>query len=152
MRSPSIKDALSGKSDKEKISAVERHEAYTQVSEVRNFTVEALALKWNEFLLRIEDRPNLQSTLSKVPRLEADYKLVLEIDNSVQDDLIGLIKPELVAWLRKELRNSGIQLITQITETEKEKIIYTDSEKYVEMLKINPSLELLKQRFKLDFE
>ncbi len=152
MRSPSIKDALSGKSEKDKISAVARHEAYTQVSEVKEFTVEALAQKWNDFLQKIEDRPNLQSTLSKVPRLEADYKLILEIDNSVQDDLIGSIKPELVTWLRKELRNSNIQLVTLITETEKEKIIYSDSERYLEMLKQNPSLELLKQRFKLDFE
>lgn len=152
MRSPSIKEALSGKSEKETISAVARHEAYTQVSEIKDFTAEALAQKWNEFLLRIEDRPNLQSTLSKIPRLEADYKLILEIDNSVQEDLIGSIKPELVTWLRKELRNSNIQLISQITETEKEKIIYSDSDKYLEMLKQNPSLELLKQKFKLDFE
>ncbi len=152
MKSPSIKDALSGKSKKDKISAIAQHEAYTQVKEVNPFTAEALSQKWNDFLLRIEDRPNLQSTLSKLPRLEDDYRLVLEIDNSVQDDLIGSIKPELVTWLRKELRNSNIQLITRITETEKEKIIYSDSEKYLEMLKQNPNLELLKQKFKLDFD
>lgn len=152
MRSPSIKDALAGKSEKENISAIERHEAYTQVGEAKDFTLEVLGQKWNQFLLRLEDRPNLQSTLSKIPRLEEDYKLILEIDNSVQDDLINSIKPELVTWLRKELKNSNIQLITQITETEKEKIIYSDSEKYLEMLKLNPNLELLKQKFKLDFE
>jgi len=78
--------------------------------------------------------------------------LVIRIDNSVQEDLINSIKPELVSWLRKELRNSKIQLITQIDETQKEKIIYTDVEKYMEMLKKNPGLELLKQKFNLDFE
>ncbi len=152
MKSPSIKDALAGKFEEEKLSAKEQHEAYTRVQEVNDFSTESLGLKWNEFLKRIEDRPNLRSTLSKIPRLEEEYQLVLEIDNSVQDDLINTIKPELIAWLRKELRNSKVQLITRITETEKEKLIYTDSEKYLEMLKKNPHIELLKHKFKLDFE
>jgi hypothetical protein len=81
-----------------------------------------------------------------------NYQLILEIDNSVQDDLINSIKPELVSWLRRELKNSDIQLITKISETTKENIIYSDSDKYAEMLKKNPYLDLLKQKFKLDFE
>jgi len=101
---------------------------------------------------KLSNRPNLQSTLSRIPQVEQDYQLVLDIDNSVQDDLINSIKPELVSWLRKELKNSKIQLVTRISETEREKVIYSDSEKYMEMLKKNPKLELLKQRFKLDFE
>lgn len=152
MKSPSIKDALAGKFEEEKLSAKEQHEAYTQVNEVNDFSTEFLSIKWNEFLKRLEDRPNLQSTLAKIPYLGEEYQLVLEIDNSVQVDLINTIKPELVAWLRKELKNSKIQLITKVSETEKEKIIYTDSEKYFEMLKSNPHLDLLKHIFKLDFE
>lgn len=152
MRSPSIKDALAGKFGEEKISAKEQHEAFTKVSETREFTKEMMIRKWQEFTNRLEDRPNLQSTLSRIPELEEGSLVVLGIDNSVQDDLINTIKPELVTWLRKELRNSKIQLVTRITEVEKEKLIYTDSEKYLEMLKVNPQLELLKQKFKLDFE
>ncbi len=152
MKSPSIKDALAGKFGEEKLSAKEQHEAFSKVSENDHFTHGALVQKWNEFLLRLNDRPNLQSTLSKVPYLEEDYQLILEIDNSVQVDLINTIKPELVAWLRKELKNSRVQLVTKITETEKEKLIYTDSERYMEMLKLNPHLEILKTKFKLDFE
>ncbi len=152
MKGPSIKDALAGKLGEEKLSAKEQHEIYTREGETNDFTEEALKVKWEEFVTRLNDRPNLQSTLRCVPLLEQDFKLVLEIDNSVQDDLINTIKPELVSWLRKELKNSKIQLTTRISETEKEKIIYSDSEKYMEMLKKNPKLELLKQKFKLDFE
>jgi hypothetical protein len=57
----------------------------------------------------------------------------------------------LVSWLRTELKNSKIQLITQITETVKGRIIYTDSEKFEEMAKKNPNLAILKQKFNLDF-
>lgn len=151
-KGPSIKDALAGKLGEEKLSAKEQHEIYTRVGDTKDFTAEALKLKWEEFTGRLDNRPNLQSTLSRVPAIEKDYLLVLDIDNSVQDDLINTIKPELVSFLRKELMNSKIQLATRITEVEKEKIIYSDSEKYMEMLKKNPQLELLKQKFKLDFD
>ena len=152
MKGPSIKDALAGNLGEEKLSAKEQHEIYTREGESKEFSVEALAKKWEEFVGRLNDRPNLQSTMSRVPKLNPGFQLVLEIDNSVQDDLINTIKPELVSWLRKELKNSEIQLATEITQTEKGKIIYTDSEKYMEMLKKNSNLELLKNKFKLDFE
>ena len=108
-------------------------------------------MKWNVFVARLDDRPNLQSTLSKMPEMKDDYQLVLEIENTVQEDLINSIKPELVSWLRMELKNSKIQLTTLVTEKVKGRIIYTDSEKYEELVKENPSLALLRQKFNLDF-
>jgi hypothetical protein len=152
MRSPSIKDALAGKMGEDKLTSKQQHEVFHGVGEVNEFMAEFMELKWKEFVSRLHDRPNLQSTLSRVPRLEEGYRLVLEIDNSVQDDLIANIKPELISWLRTELKNSKVELSTVITESSREKFIYTDSEKYREMLKKNPKLEILKDRFKLDFE
>ena len=108
-------------------------------------------MKWDAFLARLDDRPNLQSTLSNLPELKENFELVLEIENTVQEDLISNIKPELVSWLRIELKNSKIQLTTVITEKVKGRIIYTDAEKYDELLKKNPSLALLRQKFNLDF-
>jgi hypothetical protein len=118
---------------------------------LEDFTVEQLKEKWERFVQTLGSRPNLQSTLANVPEVSESYQLLLEIDNSVQEDLINTVKPELVSYLRKELKNSKIQLITKISQTEKEKIIYTDQEKYLEMLKKNPQLEQLKQKFNLDF-
>ena len=148
---PSIKDALQGKFKEEKISAKEQHQMYTQADEFEPFTADDLKEKWEQFLTRLEDRPNLKSTLSTVPELKEDYKLILEIENTIQENLIGGIKPELVSWLRKELHNSKIQLVTKITQKVKGRLIYTDTEKFDEMVKKNPELALLKQKFKLDF-
>jgi hypothetical protein len=75
----------------------------------------------------------------------------MEIENTVQEDSINLIKPELVSYLRRELRNSKISLITKITEKTHGRVIYTDEEKYSEMLKKNPNLAVLKKKFNLDF-
>ena len=124
---------------------------YSNSDQEEVFTKEQLKLKWDAFLSRLNDRPNLQSTLSYVPELKDDYQLNLEIENTVQEDLINSIKTELVSWLRKELRNSKIQLNTIITEKTKGRIIYTDAEKYEELLKKNSSLSKLKQKFNLDF-
>jgi hypothetical protein len=110
-----------------------------------------LKQKWDEFLVRLDSRPNLKATLTEVPKLEGNFQLVLDIENSVQDDLIATIKPELVSFLRKELKNSKIQLTTQISENIKAKIIYTDNDRYDELLKKNPDLAILKRKFKLDF-
>ncbi len=152
MKGPSIKEAIAGKFDDEKITAKEQHEIYTKADEEEDFTSEDLQVKWDEYVNRLSDRPNLQSTLSDVPEIEQDFRLVLKIANSVQDNLIDQIKPELVSFLRRELKNSKIQLVTRISETSKEKLIYSDSEKYAEMIKKNPELDLLKQKFNLDFE
>ncbi len=152
VQGPSIRDALSGKMPEDEMSLKEQHEIYTSFTETTDFSAEELKIKWEEFRQRLDDSPNLQSTLSRLPHIEDNYRLVLDIENSVQEDLVNNIKPELVSWLRKELKNSEIQLNTRITEIEKQRVIYSPSEKYMELLKKNPNLELLKQKFRLDFE
>jgi len=148
---PSIKNALEGKLDENQLSAKEQHQIYSKDDEKENFTPEELKVKWDAFLFRLNDRPNLQSTLSGLPEIRENFELVLEIENTVQEDLISNIKPELISWLRVELKNSAIQLTTVITEKVKGRIIYSDAEKYDELMKLNPSLALLRQKFNLDF-
>jgi hypothetical protein len=148
---PSIKEALQGRFAEDQISAKEQHQIYNRADEEDDFTKEELQEKWEQFTTRFEDRPNLKSTLSGMPEIHEDYKLLIEIENTVQENLINSIKPELVSWLRKELRNSKIQLLTKIAQKVKGRIIYTDSEKFDEMIKKNPQLAVLKQKFNLDF-
>ncbi|HSH19782.1 MAG TPA: hypothetical protein VLA03_04990 [Draconibacterium sp.] len=148
---PSIKNALQGKFEEKQLSAKEQHQIFSRVDEKEDFTLEQLKQKWDAFVLRLDDRPNLQSTLSNLPELKENYQLILEIENTVQEDLVNQIKTDLVSWLRMELKNSKIQLTTIITEKVKGRIIYTDAEKYDELLKKNPSLALLRQKFNLDF-
>jgi hypothetical protein len=153
IHTPSIKDALQGKfeGDKEAISAIEQHKLHTKAEEVKEFTADDLAVKWKEFLVRLDDRPNLQATLSKIPELKENGGLFLELDNSIQNDLVNTIKPELVSFLRRELRNDKIELTTQVSEKIKNKIIYTDHVKFEAMVKKNPNLIKLKKKFNLDF-
>ncbi len=124
---------------------------FSNTDQKEDFSPDELRTKWEDFVKRLDDRPNLQSTLAYVPELKEGFQLYLEIENRVQEDLINNIKTELVSWLRKELKNSKINLTTVVTEKAKGRIIYTDSEKFEELLKKNPSLALLKQKLNLDF-
>lgn len=125
---------------------------FSKNKENEAFTPEMLAEKWNLLLETLSDRPNLKATLNQQPSLADHHTLLLKIDNRVQEELIRNNKPQLVSWLRKELRNVNIDLVTEITIEPARRIIYTDDEKLEEMIRKNPELSLLKERFQLDFD
>ena len=56
-----------------------------------------------------------------------------------------------MSFLKKELRNSGIELTTSIEKIESERTHYNDSEKMQILMQKNPELFELKQKFNLDF-
>ncbi len=144
---------MSGKlaEDKHAEDAKEKVKYYTGEELNEPFTKEEFEAKWKEYLPRLNDRPNLKATLSKNPEIFDNHKLLLKIENSVQDADISRIKPDLVSWLRKELRNTNIELITEIVVQEVDVKPYSETEKLVEMIKKNPNVNLLKQAFNLDF-
>ena len=149
---PSIKDALAGKVVEKSIIDEIAETTYNEYENfTEEFTSEQLAVKWKEFLGLISDRPNLISTLSNVPELTNGNKLLLKIGNSVQEEDVRQIKPELINFLRKELRNSGIEMTTSIEKIESERTHFNDPEKMQLLMQKNPELFELKQKFNLDF-
>ncbi|MGE4586422.1 MAG: hypothetical protein AB7D05_03680 [Mangrovibacterium sp.] len=150
---PSIKDALSGRLETKvgPADAREKMKYYTGEALSRPFTREEFEQKWKAFLAQLHDRPNLRSTLSRIPEIGDRFRLCLKIENSVQEEEIGKIKPELVSWLRRELQNTHIELITEIVVQEIESKPYSETEKLAEMIKKNSNIGLLRQKFNLDF-
>lgn len=151
---PSIKDALSGKMPGEPQTggdAKEKLRVFTGEEQDHPFTKEQFEAKWGEYLDHLQDRPNLRATLSRVPEILDEFKLKLRIENSVQNEEIGKIKPDLVSWLRRELRNTRIELLTEIVVQEIETKPYSETEKLAEMVKKNPNISILRQKFNLDF-
>jgi hypothetical protein len=144
---------MEGKSPgKEIISAKEEFDQATGGTQNGFLSEELVFEKWAEMLELFNDRPNLKSTLSSKPIFTEEGKLTVKIDNSLQDELIRSQKPKIVAWLRRELNNSNIDLVTEIRAQPSQKIAYTEGEKLEEMMKKNEDLILLKQKFQLDFD
>lgn len=150
--SPSIKDALEGNTpDKKNETDTSAPVAYAYEEYIEPFTQEQFTAKWNEYLVSIADRPNLRATLSSVPEMAGETRFILKIGNSVQEEEIRQVKPELVSWLRRELRNSKIELITKLEKIESDKVYFNDSEKLQMLIQKNPALNELRQKFNLDF-
>lgn len=114
------------------------------------FTLEQFKSKWDEYLERLSDRPILKVTLSRTPEIIDGSKLKLNVDNNLLDEEISKIKPDLVSWLRKELKNTNIELITEVILQENQSKPYSEKEILAEMVKKNPTINQLKQIFKLD--
>jgi len=94
----------------------------------------------------------LKTTLINIPEIAENNKLLLKIGSSVQEEEIRQVKFELLNWLRRELKNSHIELNTRIEKMESERLFYTDVEKMQMMMQKNPELYNLKQKFNLDFK
>ena len=141
---------MSGKSKEERDSAKKQHEIYNGPGEANDFTKPEFVEAWNRYLATI-DSPNLKTTLSSIPEFDPSYRFVLKIENTVQEDNVRSIKPELVSFLRKELKNSTIEVVTKIVVKKGKPLIYSDDEKYSEMASKNPDLKLLRRKFNLDF-
>jgi hypothetical protein len=150
---PSIKGALSGNVAENKKTEAAETSNYSQYDEnlIEPFTQDQLTSRWKEFMEKMADRPSLCSALSTVPEIIEDHKLLLRIGNSVQEEDIRLIKPELISWLRMTLRNSKIELTTRLERIESERTFFSDTEKLQMMMQKNPILNELKQKFNLDF-
>ncbi|RXQ88485.1 DNA polymerase III subunit gamma/tau [Ancylomarina salipaludis] len=84
--------------------------------------------------------------------IRKDGQLVVKVSNQIQEDDILAVKNEMVNYLKRELQNSTINFITEVTETATKKRLYTDTDKFKYLCEKNPVLEQLKQKFSLDFE
>ena len=153
MSGPSIKSVMNGGTvEEDKISVKEQHELFSRQDYFEPFSSEDLISKWKEYLTTLDERPSLKATLAKDPVLMKNWMVRIVIDNHVQEELIRNVKPQLVSWLRRELKNSAIDIVTEVREDDSKRFAYTDGEKFEEMLEKNSDLAYLKQKFNLDFD
>lgn len=152
----SIKDKL--KQDAEPAQQVQETEGpeYDRSIELQReaFNEKELIEKWHAFSNKMGDRPRIFNTLtSKDPKLEENSIVSFIIDNNLQEEKINEIRNELIAYLKKELRNGDIDLKLIITDLEEENNkLYTTEDKFNHMLTKNQDLAKLKKEFNLDLE
>ncbi|MDP4204623.1 MAG: hypothetical protein Q8859_01350 [Bacteroidota bacterium] len=110
-----------------------------------------LIAKWKEFAKRYASEPQIYSLFNKVPELRQQWLVIIPIENSVQQSNLWDIKPALTGFLHRELRNTKIEIESEIVESDEKPLIYNDSDKLKAMAEKNPDIMLLKQKFNLDF-
>ncbi len=118
------------------------------------FTQEKLEKVWKYYTESIAGQyPNFFSILNtRVPILKENYILEMKLDNRAQELTFKERKPDLMDFLRSELRNYNIQLETILAETNVQSKPYTQEEKYKAMLERNPELKNLRESLDLELE
>lgn len=74
----------------------------------------------------------------------------LPVDNTVQLNRFGELKPDLLTRLRTELRNGRLTLTAHVTQRPQERRIYTDSDKLAYLTEKHPALAELRERLHLE--
>jgi len=123
--------------------------------QIENFSKEELMEKWLRFAeMMHKEKPRMATTLkASNPVIKDDFSIEIEMSNKVQeDDFNHMIKTDLANFLRHELKNDNLKIVTFVPETNKEKSLYTDEDKYKYLSEKNPNINKLKQRLNLDFE
>ncbi|HCT72377.1 MAG TPA: hypothetical protein DF409_16995 [Bacteroidales bacterium] len=120
-----------------------------------NFTQSDLELVWKPMAESVaKDSPNLFNTLTcRIPVLTDGFNVIVTVDNKIQDSEIFGKRTEILGYLRKELKNWGIQIETHVTDRPVEsRKPYTDQEKFNSMAERNPAIRTLKDQLNLDIE
>lgn len=108
---------------------------------------------WQAYLKKVEHKKSIYSTLSRhQPKLLDNFKIELVLDNKIQEGYLQGARPDLMAFLRTELKNFKIELISKVTEKEEVKTLYTPEEKYQHMVEKNPILAEFRKKLDLDLE
>jgi DNA polymerase-3 subunit gamma/tau len=120
-----------------------------------NFTQSDLETAWKEMAATLaRELPNLYATLTcRVPVLDENHRVVVTVDNKIQDGYIFEHRQAMTLFLRKKLRNTSISIETLIVEKPaEERRPYTDQEKFDAMARNAPEIKKLKDQLNLDIE
>jgi DNA polymerase-3 subunit gamma/tau len=154
-KTPSIKLSSLTKNTDEKKEAENKVREPEAFYEDKNFSPEELHIAWNNYAKKISDdgRKQLFSTMNKrLPSIKDDFTLEITVDNKMQADEIFSEQINLLPFLKKNLSNRQIKIVTVIIETkDKPDEAYTAKEKFMKMAEKNPALNTLKTQFGLEF-
>lgn len=112
-------------------------------------TDEMLKDAWNALLESLNDRPAVYQVLAQDFKRK-EYDIVLTLSNPVQESLIAPLRSDLDTFLRTRLNNSRLRVTWELGEVTHEQLLYGSREKFEHLVKKNPALKELKDRFNLD--
>ena len=159
-----IKDQIHTKVSSYSLSSVELKRTVTHsnkkkqnkkkaVSEAR-FEFKDIEKTLREYIeqLKKEGRQNIISILNMNPvKLDDNNNVIFTVANEMNRVEINIEKEKILQFLQKKLDNFKIKIKVNVDEVTKDEVIFSPKEKYQHLLKINPSLEILRKTFDLEY-
>ena len=120
---------------------------------VRRVELGRLRQEWSKFAeqKKLAGQDSAYMVLNQeVNVLDDGVTVPLVMTNSLQMDKLNEIRVELIQYLRRELHNSHINVKAELVKEEKQRKLYTASEKLNYLIEKNPQVGLLKEKLGLD--
>lgn len=123
----------------------------------QDFTEEEFLSCWGELAKEVEKSGKegssmvISAMITRKPLLKDDYSIEMQVDNLSQLEEVKQRRTDLHEYLRKNLKNSNIELKLNVLKDKKQKKAYTQEEKFKKMAEKNPYLLELKKKLDLDF-
>jgi len=77
-------------------------------------------------------------------------KILFKVFNAVQESDVQAVLTELSLQLRNDLQNDHIQIELEVSKDESERKPYTNREKFMRLVQINPILETFRNQLDLE--
>ncbi len=115
------------------------------------YTLEKFAAVWNDYkiILQQKGKSSLATIFDELPKITENI-IHLSIDNKALEDEFKAHQSDFLAFVRKELANYTINVVTQVYQNEKLKKAYTPQEKFIKMSEKNPHLKQLVKKLDMD--
>lgn len=123
----------------------------TVVTSNEHVTPERLTSAWNVYA---EQRKG-QAAEYQILKREFEFKppiVTVQLTNPVEEALLDNFKRDLTQFLRDQLKNSEISIITTMQENGGKKVIYTSKEKFEHLAEKFPYLHEMKEKLGLDWD
>lgn len=117
------------------------------------FTETEMLLQWTKYAQRLGDKgQKIMESLILIndPKLEGTT-IIHELPNEGSKIDFESEKNELQGYLRGKLHNHDIVITVVVNESVENKFAFTGQDKYNRLNQINPTLDVLKKTFDLDF-
>ena len=119
-----------------------------------SFDKESLLKFWNEYseYIKVEGKQNISSIMKmNQPDLISQSTISFDVANEMNKVEMTREMKYLIPFISEKLNHFGIKVEIVIKKKNQEDSIYSPQEKYQYLLKINPSLDKLREKFDLDF-
>ncbi len=120
----------------------------------KKFTKEELDEIWQSYgrLLQEEEKNAEFNLMAKPFEIKEDHLIIIQIDNSLEEDILNRFRTHLTNYLRKKLENNLIRVETILNKKKENKKLYTNKDKFEFLARKNPNLVNLKNKFGLDID
>ena len=145
--------SLKAKKDIKNLALEKKKEEESNGTYNSKFDQKSLEQSWKKFQTKISNsgRKNLESILSiSNPELKEKDKVEYILTNNTSKLELNRNINELIDFLKKDLKNDNISIEVKVNKLKEKKFIYTTTEKYNKLKKLNPNIEILRKEFKLN--